>query len=111
MLLFEEFYSVHTFNIAVQDSKLKKINLDETKKTQTALLLDSWPGNERWGGEGVPVEMVWVTTFGAAQFMNKEERGEVAWATSFMHIHEPPVQVTEAAQHGGHSEGPAGLVK
>lgn len=43
--------------------------------------------------------------------MHKEEQGDMARTTSFMHIHEPPAQVTEVVQHRGHAVSPAGLAK
>lgn len=43
--------------------------------------------------------------------MHKEEQGDMAWTTSFMHIHEPPAQVTEVVQHRGRAVGPAGLAE
>lgn len=52
-----------------------------------------------------------MTTFGVARLMHKEEQGDMAWSTSFMHIHEPPAQVTEVAQHRGRGVGPAGLAE
>lgn len=43
--------------------------------------------------------------------MHKEEQGDMAWTTSFMHIHEPPAQVTEGIQHRGRAVGPVGLAE
>lgn len=47
---------------------------------------------------GVPVEAVRVATFGVVQLMHKDERGDLAWTTSFMHINKPPAQVTEGTE-------------
>lgn len=60
---------------------------------------------ERGGSSGSGV------TFGVALLMHKEERGDMARTTSFMHTHEPPTQVTEVVQHRGRSVGPAGLAE
>lgn len=43
--------------------------------------------------------------------MHKEKQRDMAWTTSFMHIHEPPAQVTEVTEHRGGAVGPAGLAE
>ncbi len=52
-----------------------------------------------------------MMTFGMAQFMHKEEQGDMAWTTGFMHKHERPAQMTEVVQHRGRDVGPAGLAE
>lgn len=53
-------------------------------------------------------EAVWVTTYGVAQLMHKEERGDNSWAARFLHIHEPAALVTEVVQQRGYAVDPEG---
>lgn len=50
-------------------------------------------------------------TFGVAQLMHKEKQRDMTWTTSFMHIHDPPAQVTEVIQHRGDAACPTGLAE
>lgn len=45
--------------------------------------------NESCERDAGSAESEGVMTFGVAQLMHKEERGDVAWTISFMHIHQP----------------------